>query len=74
MTDSRKLLTEYVERGSEPAFRELVARYIDLVYSAAVRLTEGDTHEAEDVAQTVFADLARLAPGMSGEVMLGGWL
>ncbi len=74
MTDSQKLLAEYVETGSEPAFRELVTRYLDLVYSAAVRLVDGDTHRAEDVVQTVFADLARMARTLSSEVMLGGWL
>src|SRR5664280_494645 len=74
MTDSQKLLAEYVQSGSEPAFRELVARYLDLVYSVALRLVEGDTHRAEDVAQTVFADLARQARTLSPDVMLGGWL
>jgi RNA polymerase sigma factor (sigma-70 family) len=73
-TDSQRLLAEYVKGGSEAAFRELVTRYLDLVYSSAVRLMEGDTHRAEDVAQTVFADLARLARNLSGDVMLGGWL
>jgi RNA polymerase sigma factor (sigma-70 family) len=74
MTDSQTLLAEYVKDGSEPAFRELVARYVDLVYSAAVRLVEEDRHLAEDVAQTVFADLARMARGLPAGVMLGGWL
>jgi RNA polymerase sigma factor (sigma-70 family) len=74
MTDHRTLLADYVANGSEPAFRELVARYINLVYSTAVRLVNGDTHRAEDVAQTVFADLARLAGTFSKDVMLGGWL
>ena len=74
MTDHRTLLADYVTHGSEEAFRELVARYIDLVYSTAVRLVNGDTHRAEDVAQTVFADLARLAGTLSQDVMLGGWL
>ena len=74
MTDSGTLLAEYVKDGSEPAFRELVTRYVDLVYSAAVRLVEGDRHLAEDVAQTVFADLARLARSFPTGVMLGGWL
>jgi RNA polymerase sigma factor (sigma-70 family) len=74
MTDHRTLLAEYANDGSEPAFRELVARYIDLVYSTAVRLVNGDTHRANDVVQTVFTDLARLARTLSPEVMLGGWL
>ncbi len=73
MTDSRTLLAEYAANGSEPAFRELVARYVGLVYSAAVRLVGDQRHLAEDVAQTVFADLARLARSLPKEVMLGGW-
>jgi RNA polymerase sigma factor (sigma-70 family) len=74
MTDHRTLLADYVANGSEDAFRELVARYVDLVYSTALRLVNGDTHRAEDVTQMVFADLARLAGTLSQEVMLGGWL
>ncbi|MGA2541310.1 MAG: sigma-70 family RNA polymerase sigma factor [Verrucomicrobiota bacterium] len=74
MTDSQTLLVDYVNSGSEGAFRELVARYLDLVYSSAVRLLGGDTALAEDVAQTVFVDLARLAKSLSSEVRLGGWL
>ena len=74
MTDSRKLLAEYVERGSEAAFREIVERYLDLVYSAAIRLVEGDANMAEDVVQTAFADLACTARTLSREVLLGGWL
>ena len=74
MTDSRSLLIDYAENASEPAFRELVSRYIGLIYSAAVRLVDGDTHLAEDVAQTVFTDLSRQARTLSKSVMLGGWL
>lgn len=74
MTDGQQLLAEYAETGSESVFRELVTRYVDLVYSAAVRLVNRDTHLAEDVTQTVFADLARMARTLSRGVMLGGWL
>lgn len=74
MTDTQQLLAQYVATGSETAFRDLVSRYVDLVYSAAVRLVNGDSHLAEDVTQTVFADLARMAKTLSREVMLGGWL
>lgn len=74
MTDSRQLLAEYARNGSEAAFRELVTRYVDPVYSAAIRLVDGDAHRAQDVTQTVFADLARMAGSVSREAMVGGWL
>jgi len=60
--------------GSDAAFRELVTRYVDLVYSTALRLVEGDTHRAEDVTQTVFVDLSRKARMLPADVRLGGWL
>ncbi|MGA3145664.1 MAG: sigma-70 family RNA polymerase sigma factor [Verrucomicrobiota bacterium] len=74
MTDIQRLLADYVNNGSEAAFQELAERYLNLVYSTAVRLVGGDTHLAEDVAQTVFVDLAHLAKNLSHEVRLGGWL
>ena len=74
ITDSQPLLADYAANGAERAFRELVTRYVDLVYSTALRLVEGDTHRAEDVAQTVFADLAGMAPKLSPNSALGGWL
>ncbi len=74
MTESQQLLAEYVENGSETAFRELVGRYINLVYSTALRLVEGDSAAAEDVTQTVFLDLSRKARRLSRESLLGGWL
>ena len=74
MNDTQELLANFVRNGSESAFRELVTRYFDLVYSTAVRLVDGDTHRAEDVSQIVFADLARMACKLSEGTMLGGWL
>ena len=74
MTDGQQLLAEYARNGSETAFRELVSCHLDLVYSVAFRLVDGDSHRAEDVAQTVFVDLARMARTLSREVRLGGWL
>ena len=74
MTDSQTLLAEYARSRSEPAFRELVSRYIDLVYSTAFRLVGGDAQSAQDVAQTVFVALAAKAGTLPEDVMLGGWL
>jgi RNA polymerase sigma factor (sigma-70 family) len=74
MSGSQKLLADFVKHGSEGAFGQLVERYSDLVYSTAVRITEGDMPLAQDITQTVFLDLARMASKLSGELMLGGWL
>src|SRR5204863_7573784 len=74
MTKSQRLLAEYAQSGSEAAFREIVTRYLDLTYSTAIRLVDGDAHLAQDVTQLVFIDLARMACTLSREVMLGGWL
>ncbi len=79
MTDATQLLRDYARNGSEPAFRELVTRYTDLVYSVALRRAGGDAHLAEDIVQTVFTDLAtqtrgRRGPLASGPCALGGWL
>jgi RNA polymerase sigma factor (sigma-70 family) len=74
MTDSQRLLAEYAKNGSESAFQELVSRYLNFVYSTALRLVGGDASLAEDVAQTVFIGLARRGRMLSPDVMLGGWL
>jgi RNA polymerase sigma factor (sigma-70 family) len=72
MTDDAQLLQEYAG-GSEQAFRELVDRYINLVYSAAIRHLE-EAPLAQDVVQTVFTALARKARSLPRNVILGGWL
>jgi RNA polymerase sigma factor (sigma-70 family) len=74
MTETQNLLAEYVRDGSETAFRELVSCYLDLVYSTARRSVNGDVHLAQDVAQIVFTDFARMARKLTGDAMLGGWL
>jgi RNA polymerase sigma factor (sigma-70 family) len=73
-TDSQELLREYVREHSEDAFEQLVRRYIDLVYSVALRRVNGASLLAQDVSQLVFTDLARKAASLPADVMLGGWL
>jgi RNA polymerase sigma factor (sigma-70 family) len=74
MTENQQLLAEYAANGSETAFRELVARYINFVYSTARRLVGEHPHLAEDVTQVVFINLAKKGPTLSSGVLLGGWL
>jgi RNA polymerase sigma factor (sigma-70 family) len=74
MTDDQQLLERYIQERSEPAFSELVARHIDLVFSVALRRVNGERHLAQDITQTVFIDLARKARRLPPGVMLAGWL
>lgn len=71
--DDRQLLDAYVTKGSERAFSEVVERYVNFVYSAALRLVR-DPQLAEDVTQMVFANLAQKAKSFRPDIVLAGWL
>ena len=74
MTPDPELLATFARTNSEDAFAELVRRHVSLVYSAALRQVGGDAHLAQDVAQTVFTDLARKAAALARRESLTGWL
>ncbi|MEO6246041.1 MAG: sigma-70 family RNA polymerase sigma factor, partial [Opitutaceae bacterium] len=74
IADDAELLQRYAANRDEAAFAELVGRYLNLVYFAALRQVAGDAHRAEDVAQQVFTRLARQASALSGHPTLAGWL
>jgi RNA polymerase sigma factor (sigma-70 family) len=72
-----QLLRDYAASRDESAFREIVTRHADLVYSSALRQM-GSPDLAADVVQSVFVDLARkaksVADGFPAEASLVGWL
>jgi RNA polymerase sigma factor (sigma-70 family) len=74
MSNDTDLLRQYVEERSEGAFAELVSAHLNLVYSAALRETNGDRTLAEDLAQAVFTELARKSSGLLRHPSLAGWL
>jgi RNA polymerase sigma factor (sigma-70 family) len=74
MTDDAELLRQYVRAGSEDAFAELVQRHLPVVYSSALRQTDGDVELAKDICQTVFIDFGRKAGSLLGHELLIGWL
>jgi DNA-directed RNA polymerase specialized sigma24 family protein len=81
--DDHDLLAQYAQgprENSEAAFKALAERYVNLVYSTALR-SVGNSHAAEEVSQAVFivlankaGKLANKAGKFSRRVMLSGWL
>ena len=73
MTDDLNLLGQYAQNRAQDAFTEIVRRHVDLVYSAALRQVRSP-QLAEEVAQSVFTDLARNAGKLKPDTVLTAWL
>src|SRR5260370_9986666 len=73
MTDDVELVGEYARHRSDQAFATLVSRYVNLVYSIAMRQVH-DTHLAGEVTQATFIILARKAGALNAKTILSAWL
>ena len=68
-----ELLQRFTRDHSQDAFTALVHRHLDLVYCAALRQVRS-RELAEDVAQSVFSDLARDGARLKPDTVLTAWL
>jgi RNA polymerase sigma factor (sigma-70 family) len=73
MMGDLELLDQYARENRQDAFATLLDRHLKLVYSAALRQVRSP-QLAEEVAQSVFADLARNADKLERETVLTAWL
>ena len=68
MTDDAILLRDYARHGSEASFSELVSRYLDLVYSTALRQVNGDLSNNQAKYREALAKIVLDAP--NGKIKL----
>src|SRR5438552_16599938 len=68
-----ELLREYASRKSEQAFASLVSRYVNMVYSVALRHVR-QPDQAEEITQAVFIILAKKSTSLPRDTVLPGWL
>jgi RNA polymerase sigma factor (sigma-70 family) len=73
MIPDAQLLQDYAHAKSQDAFTELVRRHLNLVYSTALRQVRS-AQLAEEISQSVFADLARATDKLSPDTILTAWL
>lgn len=73
MNDDIDLLRAYAQRGSQEAFSQLVTRHLPLVHGVARRQVRSPDL-ANEVAQTVFLELAGAARRLRPDTCLASWL
>jgi len=77
MTNDADLLDQFIRepatRAGQDAFTALVDRHLNLVYSAALRQVRSP-QLAEEVSQSVFAQLAQHAASLQPGTVLAAWL
>ena len=67
------ILIERILKGDGPAFRQLVERYQNLVFTIVYRITN-NREEAEEVAQDTFLKAYNNLQGFKGDSKFSSWL
>jgi len=73
LMDDMQLVQAYVTEGSEEAFKTILDRHVNLVYSTALRQV-GNPDLASEVTQTTFIILAQKARSLGPGTIISGWL
>lgn len=73
IANDHDLLGQFRREQSQDAFTALVNRYMNLVYSAALRQVRS-AQLAEEVSQAVFINLSRNAARLNPDTILSAWL
>lgn len=69
-----EVLFENAARGENGALEKLVKRYEQSLYGLLVRLTQGDTHRAEDLFQETFLNAIRRAETFKRTMRFKPWI
>lgn len=69
-----EVLFENAARGQDGALELLVKRYEQSLYGLLVRLTQGDTHRAEDLFQETFLNAIRRAETFKRTMRFKPWI
>lgn len=70
----RPLIEALLERGDEPAFRELYRRHTPALYTLLLRMLGGAEQDAEDIVQETWVQAVRSLGGFRGSSSFRTWL
>jgi len=74
MDEDLILLDRFLASGDEVAFRLLYRQFTPRMFSLALRLTGGRSHDAEDAVQEAWSRACKLLPQFRRESRLSTWL
>ncbi|YCM43563.1 sigma-70 family RNA polymerase sigma factor [Verrucomicrobiaceae bacterium 227] len=74
LTGADNLWPKFRSGRSETVFAEIVKQHSGMVYSTALRCSDGVHEIAEEIMQEVFCDLVGKSKSLPPDLCLGGWL